>query len=66
MIASGLSRLIYNQNWFIAYYKIYEWGSILNAFSHGLLYGYMGYLMTNLPAPEDLCRPQKLVGILQS
>jgi hypothetical protein len=44
---------------------IYSCGIILNTLSHGLLYGYMGYLMTNLSAPEDPLRSQNVVSLLQ-
>ena len=45
--------------------KIEAWGNILNALSHGLLYGYMGYLMTTLSAPQDPGKSQNVVKMLQ-
>ena len=47
------------------YYKISAWGWILNALSYGLLYGYMGYLMTTLSAPQDPGKSQNMVKMLQ-
>ena len=38
---------------------------ILNALSYGLLYGYIGYLMTTLSEPEDPGRSQNVVKMLQ-
>ncbi len=41
-------------------------GIILNALSYGLLYGYMGYLMTTLSEPQDPGKSQNVVKMLQS
>ena len=46
--------------------KITAWGNILDALCRGLLYGYMGYLMTTLSAPLDPRRSQNVVFLLQS
>ncbi len=55
-----------NINSFATVVKISAWGNILNALCRGLLYGYMGYLMTTLSAPQDSCRSQSVVSLLRS
>jgi hypothetical protein len=45
--------------------NIFAWGSILNALSYGLLYGYIGYLMTTLSAPQDPGKSENVVRMLQ-
>ncbi len=40
-------------------------GSILDALSYGLLYGYMGYLITTLSAPKDAVKSQNVAKMLQ-
>ena len=45
--------------------KIYASGCILDALSQGLLYGYIGYLMTTLSYPEDPGKSQNVVKMLQ-
>ena len=47
------------------YNKIVASGSIINALSYGLLYGYMGYLMTTLSAPQDPGKSQNVLKMLQ-
>ena len=45
--------------------KIYGAGSILESLSYALLYGYIGYLVTTLSAPEDVSKSQNVVRMLQ-
>ncbi len=47
------------------YIKILSCGKILDALSYGLLYGYMGFLMTTLSAPQDSGKSQNVVKMLQ-
>ena len=56
---------VYNHVGVATYYKIFASGSIINALSYGLLYGYMGYLMTTLSAPQDPGKSQNVLKMLQ-
>jgi hypothetical protein len=49
---------------FDLYFELYSWGNILESLSYALLYGYIGYLMITLSAPEDQGKSQKVAMML--
>jgi hypothetical protein len=49
---------------FVTSRRIYAWGNIPYNLSYGLLYGYMGYLMTTLSAPQDPGNSQNVLKLL--